>query len=227
MHRRTWLSALALSGISPHVWSQRYPSGPSTVVLPLQAGSASDVAVRHMAERLSQKLGQGFAVDNVAAAAGLVHHPAVVPRGQPELGLDRGAEQRPAVLVHAIALDLNAGRRWIALVIAASLVHLAFQASGYETLLTFAALQAVTLGCFGLATSNFSSMAMENMGGIAGTASSVQGFTSITVGAVVGVVIGQAFNGTTAPLAAGFLICGLMSLLVVAITERFRLFRPA
>ena len=72
MHRRTWLSALALSGISPHVWSQRYPSGPSTVVLPLQAGSASDVAVRHMAERLSQKLGQGFAVDNVAAAAGLV-----------------------------------------------------------------------------------------------------------------------------------------------------------
>ena len=35
MHRRTWLSALALSGISPHVWSQRSPSGPSTVVLPL------------------------------------------------------------------------------------------------------------------------------------------------------------------------------------------------
>jgi len=88
-------------------------------------------------------------------------------------------------------------------------------------------LQALTMGCFGLATANFGAMAMENMGGIAGTASSVQGFTSITVGAVVGVVIGQAFNGTTAPLAAGFLICGLMSLLVVAITERFRLFRPA
>jgi tripartite-type tricarboxylate transporter receptor subunit TctC len=40
--------------------------------MPLQAGSASDVAIRHMAERLTQKLGQGFAVENVAAAAGLV-----------------------------------------------------------------------------------------------------------------------------------------------------------
>ena len=32
------------------------------------------------------------------------------------------------------------------------------------------------MGCFGLATANFSAMAMENMGEIAGTASSLQGF---------------------------------------------------
>lgn len=108
-----------------------------------------------------------------------------------------------------------------------SALHLAIALAGYETLVGFVVLQALTLGCFGLATSNFSSMAMENMGAIAGTASSVQGFTSITVGAIVGVVIGQAFDGTTAPLAAGFLCCGAVSLLVVAITERFRLFRPA
>ncbi|PVE58081.1 MFS transporter [Arthrobacter sp. TPD3018] len=115
----------------------------------------------------------------------------------------------------------------VTMLVVLSAIHLAIALAGYETLVGFVVLQALTMGCFGLATSNFSSMAMENMGGIAGTASSVQGFTSITVGAVVGVVIGQAFNGTTAPLAAGFLICGLMSLLVVAITERFRLFRPA
>jgi tripartite-type tricarboxylate transporter receptor subunit TctC len=53
-------------------WSQKYPSGPVTIVLPLQAGSASDVAVRHMAERLGARLGSGFVVENVAAAAGLV-----------------------------------------------------------------------------------------------------------------------------------------------------------
>ena len=108
-----------------------------------------------------------------------------------------------------------------------SAIHLAVALAGYETLVGFVILQALTMGCFGLATSNFSSMAMENMGGIAGTASSVQGFTSVTFGAMIGVVIGQAFDGTTAPLAAGFLLCGIVSLTVVAITERGRLFRPA
>lgn len=72
MQRRILVSALATLGVLPRAWGQKYPSGPSTVVLPLQAGSASDVAVRHMAERLTQRLGQGFAVENVAAAAGLV-----------------------------------------------------------------------------------------------------------------------------------------------------------
>ena len=108
-----------------------------------------------------------------------------------------------------------------------SAIHLAVALAGYETLVGFVILQALTMGCFGLATSNFSSMAMENMGGIAGTASSVQGFTSVTFGAMIGVVIGQAFDGTTAPLAAGFLLCGIVSLVVVALTERGRLFRPA
>jgi tripartite-type tricarboxylate transporter receptor subunit TctC len=72
MQRRAFVSALAASGLALPAWSQKYPGGPSSIVLPLQAGSASDVAVRHMAERLSQRLGQGFAVENVAAAAGLV-----------------------------------------------------------------------------------------------------------------------------------------------------------
>lgn len=105
-------------------------------------------------------------------------------------------------------------------------VHLALLASGHETLVAFAILQALTMGCFGLATSNFSAMAMENMGHIAGTASSVQGFASVTIGAAIGVVIGQAFDGSAAPLIAGFLVMGLVSLVTIAITERGRLFRP-
>ena len=39
------------------------------------------------------------------AAQTLVHHPAVVPARQAELGLDGGAEQRPAKLVEPLALD--------------------------------------------------------------------------------------------------------------------------
>ena len=45
------------------------------------------------------------------AAQALVHRAAVVLGRQAELGLDGAAEQRPAVLVHLVALDLDAVRR--------------------------------------------------------------------------------------------------------------------
>jgi DHA1 family bicyclomycin/chloramphenicol resistance-like MFS transporter len=137
-----------------------------------------------------------------------------------------GANLTNARLVMRLGTRLISHSAVIGLVVL-SAIHLAVALAGYETLVGFVILQALTMGCFGLATSNFSSMAMENMGGIAGTASSVQGFTSVTFGAVIGVVIGQAFDGSTAPLAAGFLICGVVALSVVAVTERGRLFRAA
>lgn len=115
----------------------------------------------------------------------------------------------------------------LAALIVLSCVHLAVAMGGYETIWTFAILQALTMACFGLASANFSSMAMENMGAIAGTASSVQGFITITVGAIVGAMIGQGFDGTTVPLYLGFFIAGLVALAVVAVVERGRLFRPA
>lgn len=63
--------------------AQAYPGGAITIVLPLQAASASDVAVRHMADRLGQRMnGNSFVVENVAAAAGLV-------------GLERISRARP------------------------------------------------------------------------------------------------------------------------------------
>jgi DHA1 family bicyclomycin/chloramphenicol resistance-like MFS transporter len=114
----------------------------------------------------------------------------------------------------------------VATLIVLNILHLAAIALGLETLVVFAVLQALTMGCFGLATSNFSAMAMENMGHVAGIASSVQGFVSITFGALIGVVIGQSFNGSAVPLVTGFLVAGLAAFTAVAITERGRLFRP-
>jgi tripartite-type tricarboxylate transporter receptor subunit TctC len=74
MKRRQFVQYSAL-GASASIGSlsvaQSYPKGAVTVILPLQAGSASDVAVRHMSERLAQKFGVGFVVENVAAAAGV------------------------------------------------------------------------------------------------------------------------------------------------------------
>lgn len=107
-----------------------------------------------------------------------------------------------------------------------SAIHLAVALSGRETLVTFAVLQAATMFCFGMVGSNFGAMAMEPLGRIAGTASSVQGFVSTIGGALLGLVIGQAFDGTTVPLTLGYVGCGVGSLLIVLLTERGRLFRP-
>ena len=75
MQRRRFLRATALGALSAgaalRVRAQAYP-GPAKVVLPLQAASASDVAVRLMVERLAPRLGTSMVVENVAAAAGLV-----------------------------------------------------------------------------------------------------------------------------------------------------------
>lgn len=103
-------------------------------------------------------------------------------------------------------------------------VHLAFALSGAETLWSFMIVQALMMACFGLAGSNFGSMAMEHMGSQAGTASSAQGFIATALGALGGAAIGQAFDGTTIPLYTGFLIGGVLALVAVLATERGRLF---
>jgi DHA1 family bicyclomycin/chloramphenicol resistance-like MFS transporter len=109
--------------------------------------------------------------------------------------------------------------------IAVAAGHVAVAAAGAETLVTFSLFQAATMFCFGLAGSNFGSMAMEPVGHIAGTASSIQGFISTLGGTAIGLAIGQSFNGTSLPVAAGYLIVGVLALVVVLVTERGRLFQ--
>jgi DHA1 family bicyclomycin/chloramphenicol resistance-like MFS transporter len=43
---------------------------------------------------------------------------------------------------------------------------------------------------------------------------------------MLGLVIGQSFNGTTLPVVLGFCVLGLVSLGLVLIVERGKLFRP-
>jgi DHA1 family bicyclomycin/chloramphenicol resistance-like MFS transporter len=46
---------------------------------------------------------------------------------------------------------------------------------------------------------------MQPVGHIAGTASSIQGFITALAAVAVGSAIGQAYEGTTVPLAIGYL----------------------
>lgn len=77
---------------------------------------------------------------------------------------------------------------------------------------------------FGLVAGNFNAIAMEPLGHIAGTASSVIGTLSFTGGAILGGLVGQAFDGTIGPLSTAFFVLGSLSTLVVFITEGRRLF---
>ncbi len=97
--------------------------------------------------------------------------------------------------------------------------------AGNSSLWVFLLLLAGSMGAFGLCGANFSAMAMEEMGGIAGTASSVQGAVGVIVGALIGGAIGQLYDGTTVPISLGFLVCGCAALIIVLLTERGRLFR--
>jgi DHA1 family bicyclomycin/chloramphenicol resistance-like MFS transporter len=96
---------------------------------------------------------------------------------------------------------------------------------GHEGIWTFALVQGGQMFCFGLIVSNFNSMAMEPMGHIAGTASSVQGFMSTTGGALLGFVVGQQFNGTTLPLGIGFFAFASLAIVCVLFAEKGRMFQ--
>ncbi|MBT9372388.1 multidrug effflux MFS transporter [Rhizobium sp. CSW-27] len=78
---------------------------------------------------------------------------------------------------------------------------------------------------FGWIGANFNSLAMEPLGHVAGTASSVLGFMSTVGGAAIGAVIGQAFNGTALPMVAGFCSVSFIGLLFVLIAEKGKLFQ--
>jgi MFS transporter, DHA1 family, multidrug resistance protein len=95
-----------------------------------------------------------------------------------------------------------------------ALLHLTIVLAYGETLWVFVALQALTTACFGLVGANSGALAMEPVGHIAGTASALQGLITTVGGALIGLVIGQLFDGTTLPLIAGFAVCGMLALAV-------------
>ncbi|HEX8580052.1 MAG TPA: multidrug effflux MFS transporter [Allosphingosinicella sp.] len=93
-------------------------------------------------------------------------------------------------------------------------LHLTVAATFGETIWSFVLLQAMTMACFGLIGANAGALAMEPLGHIAGTASSLQGVITTVGGALIGFTVGQNFNGTTIPFLIGFTTCGGAALLV-------------
>lgn len=105
-------------------------------------------------------------------------------------------------------------------IVVINLFHLGVDLAGHETLLVFMLLQGASVFTFGLLASNLNALAMEPMGHIAGTASSVIGFVSTICGALIGLAIGLMFNGTVIPLNGAYVVLALASLAIAYYTEK-------
>jgi len=103
----------------------------------------------------------------------------------------------------------------------------ALTAIGADGFWVFIILLTLTLSVFGMITGNFNALAMEPVGRVAGSAAALFGAVTASGGAVIGALIGRAFDGTTLPFAIGLVLCGLGALATIAWTERGRFFDPS
>ena len=101
------------------------------------------------------------------------------------------------------------------------LLGLAVLFQGRPPLIYFGIVMGVAHFLLSLTMPNFNALAMEPVGDIAGTASSFIGCVTTLMGAVIGAVIGEAYDGTIFPLACGYLgLSSLCMLVLVWSSER-------
>jgi DHA1 family bicyclomycin/chloramphenicol resistance-like MFS transporter len=73
--------------------------------------------------------------------------------------------------------------------------------------------------CCGILFGNYNAMSLEPVGHIAGTAASISGALSTLFAIISGTIIGQAYDGTVIPLAAGFTGLGILAFFVTEWAE--------
>jgi MFS transporter, DHA1 family, multidrug resistance protein len=105
-------------------------------------------------------------------------------------------------------------------------LSLAIAMGGATPFWLFFTLVVPTFCLFGFIGTNFNALAMDPLGHVAGTASSILGFGQTLGGGALGAVIGYVYDGTIVPLFAGFFVLSLCSLAMVFAAEGGRLFEP-
>jgi tripartite-type tricarboxylate transporter receptor subunit TctC len=128
-----------LGGAHPLMAQGKYPNRPVTVVLPFGAGGMADVSSRLMADKLSEKLGQRFIIENRPGAGGITAARSVVgatPDGY-TLGLVTNGTSISAALFKALPFDPVKQFDTISMVGIFELVIITAANSPYKTLQDF------------------------------------------------------------------------------------------
>ena len=109
--------------------------------------------------------------------------------------------------------------------IAISVLQVWFAHQQHETLWQFIPLMTLNCAMIGFTGANFASIALQPFARIAGAASSLQAFLRMVCGSALGLIVGQAYDGSARPLSWALLGCGLAALALVLYSEHGRLFR--
>jgi tripartite-type tricarboxylate transporter receptor subunit TctC len=70
--------AAALPALPRVTWAQSYPARPVRIIVPFPPGQATDTVARLIAQSLSERLGQGFVIENRTGAGGNIGTEAAV-----------------------------------------------------------------------------------------------------------------------------------------------------
>lgn len=97
--------------------------------------------------------------------------------------------------------------------------------SGFTSFWVFAPMLAVTFSVLGAMNGNFSALAMEPAGRMAGAAAALYGALTATAGSMLGAVFARLYDGTTLPFLTSLVVLGIAVFAAIAWTERGRLFQ--
>src|SRR5204863_2318839 len=82
LQRRAFLhlaaGAAALQATSPIAWAQAYPTKPVRLIVGFGVGGAPDILSRLIGQRMSERLGQPFVIENKTGAGGNIATETVV-----------------------------------------------------------------------------------------------------------------------------------------------------
>ena len=94
-----------------------------------------------------------------------------------------------------------------------------------DSLLLFLPLMTAEMMLLAFMMANFQSMALQPFARIAGAAASAQASLRTVAAAVIGAIVGHAYNDSAVPLALGMAIAGVLSLALVLYGQQGRLFQ--
>ncbi|NUM44823.1 MAG: multidrug effflux MFS transporter [Anaerolineales bacterium] len=96
-------------------------------------------------------------------------------------------------------------------VLSVGFVGIAFAMGGQPSLTLFMTYLMASFFAIGILFGNLNALAMEPLGHIAGVGAAVVGSLSTFISVPLGIVIGQAYDGTVLPLVAGFAVLSVLS----------------